>query len=96
MPEIEEAREVVFGSYADGAADPDGLCFIFYQRLWDIVKFDCLDMFEAWFEGNLYICGLSFAVITLFPKENYDRIMKNLVLLIYLIAVLLFFYKSCY
>jgi hypothetical protein len=34
----EEVRETVLGSYADGASGPDGLSFIFYQKLWDIIK----------------------------------------------------------
>jgi hypothetical protein len=29
---IEEIREAVFGSYADGAPGPDGLSFMFYQK----------------------------------------------------------------
>jgi hypothetical protein len=34
----EEVRVAVFGSYADGAPGPDGLSFMFYQKLWDITK----------------------------------------------------------
>jgi hypothetical protein len=34
----EEVREVVFGSYAEGAPGPDGFSFLFYQVFWDVIK----------------------------------------------------------
>jgi hypothetical protein len=73
----EEIKEVVFSSYADGAPGPDGLSFMFYQCFWDIVKYDLINLFEDWFEGNLDIFRLNFAIITLIPKENDAREMKK-------------------
>jgi hypothetical protein len=74
---LEEIREAVFGSYADGAPGPDGLSFMFYQNFWDIVKFDLLEMFDDWFEDRLDIYRLNFAMITLIPKEEDARSMKK-------------------
>jgi hypothetical protein len=33
-----ETRDVVFGSYADGAPSPDGILFLFHRKIWDIIK----------------------------------------------------------
>jgi hypothetical protein len=74
---LEEIREAVFGFYADGAPGPDGLSFMFYQKNWDIVKFDLLEMFDDWFEDRLDIYRLNFAMITLIPKEEDARSMKK-------------------
>jgi hypothetical protein len=74
---LEEIREAVFGSYADGAPGPDGLSFMFYQKNWDIIKFDLLEMFDDWFEDRLDIYRLNFAMITLIPKEEDARNMKK-------------------
>jgi hypothetical protein len=67
----------VVGSYADGAPGHDGLSFMFYQCFWDIIKYDLINLFEDWFEGDLDIFRLNFAMITLIPKENDAREMKK-------------------
>jgi hypothetical protein len=43
----EEVKIAVFGSYADGAPGPDGLYFMFYQKFWDVIKKDLINMFNA-------------------------------------------------
>ena len=73
----EEIKEALFGSYADGAPGPDGLSFAFYQNYWDIVKNNLIEMFDAWYEGELDLFRLNFAMITLIPKENDAKSMKK-------------------
>jgi hypothetical protein len=73
----EKVREVVFGSYVDGAPGLDGLSFMFYQKFWDIIKEDLIAMFNAWFRDDLDLYRLNFAMITLIPKENEARSMKK-------------------
>jgi hypothetical protein len=73
----EEVREAVFGSYAGGAPGPDGLSFMFYQKFWDIIKEDLIDMFNVWFSDDLDLYRLNFAMITFIPKENDARSMKK-------------------
>jgi hypothetical protein len=34
----EEIKEAIFSCYPEGAPGPDGLPFLFYQKLWNVVK----------------------------------------------------------
>jgi hypothetical protein len=70
-------KEVVFGSYADGAPGPYGLSFFFYQKYWDVIAQDLINLFYALFEDKLDIFRLNFAMITLIPKESDASTMKK-------------------
>jgi hypothetical protein len=50
---------------------------MFYQCFWEIIKYDLISLFEDWFDGNLDIFRLNFAMITLIPKENEAREMTK-------------------
>jgi hypothetical protein len=76
---LEEVKEAVFGSYADGAPGPYGLSFFFYQKYWDVIAQDLMNLFDAWFEDKLYIFRLNFAMITLIPKESDGRTLKKFI-----------------
>jgi hypothetical protein len=41
-----EFKEAIFSCYAEGAPDPDGISFLFYQKFWDLVKEDLINMFN--------------------------------------------------
>jgi hypothetical protein len=43
-----EIKEVFFSSYAHGVSGPDGLSFMFYQCLWETLKYDLINLFEDW------------------------------------------------
>lgn len=47
---------------------PRWLAFQVFQVFWDIVKGDLTKMFDAWFDGELDLFRLNFAMITLIPK----------------------------
>jgi hypothetical protein len=53
-------RDVVFGSYAEGAHGPDGFPFLFYQHFWDLIKNDLLAMVNDWNKGSWIYFGLTF------------------------------------
>jgi hypothetical protein len=72
-----EIKEVVFGSYPEGSLGPDGLPFIFYQKFWDIVKPDIINMVKAFHAGKLDLFRINFANITLIPKTDNASDMKN-------------------
>ena len=57
------------------ALGPDGFPAEFYQRFWDVIKSDLMDMFVQLHSGNLQLFKLNFGVITLLPeKEDASRI----------------------
>ena len=73
----EEIKTAVFESYAEGAPGPDGISFVFYQKFWDLVKGDLVKMFNDFFNGELDLYRLNFAMISLIPKEEGVRNMKK-------------------
>lgn len=73
----EEIRAALFSSYPDGAPGPDGFPFLFLQKFWSLIKFDIISMFSDFYEGNLDIFRLNFAVLTLIPKEPNAIVMKK-------------------
>lgn len=62
-------KEDVFSSYAEGASRPDGFSFLFYQKFWDTIKGDLLNLVKDFDEGKADIFRLNFAMLTLIPKE---------------------------
>jgi hypothetical protein len=59
----QELKKVVFDSYSDGPPGPDGISFMFYQKLWDIVKNDIMALFQDFYEGKFDIFRLNFVVL---------------------------------
>lgn len=50
---------------------------MFFQEFWDIVKGYLIKMFDSWFDEDLDLFRLNFAMITLIPKENVARTMNK-------------------
>jgi len=73
----EEIKKVVWSCYADGAPGPDGISFMFYHKFWDLIKSDLVDMFNDFHRGDLDLKRLNFAMISLIPKVDEARSMKN-------------------
>lgn len=73
----EEIKAAVFSCYPEGAPGPDGLPFLFYQKCWEVIKTDLLNMFACLQNGNLALHRLNFATLTSIPKENEARSMKK-------------------
>jgi hypothetical protein len=65
----EEIKDAVFGSYAEGALGPDGFSFIFYQRFWEVIKYDLINLFKAFERDEAEHYRMNFAMLTLIPKE---------------------------
>lgn len=72
-----EIKSAIFSCYAEGAPGPDGLPFLFYQKLWDLVKKDLVDMFEDFYKGRLDLFRLNCALVTLIPKVGEASNMKQ-------------------
>ena len=65
----EEIKEAVFRSYADGAPGPDGFPFLFYQKFWEVIKTDLMNMVRKFEVGELDIARLNYVMLTLISKE---------------------------
>jgi hypothetical protein len=73
----QEVKEAVFGSYAKGAPGPDGLLFLFYQKIWDTIKDDLLKLVNNFQDNKLDLFRLNFATLTLIPKVEDASEMRN-------------------
>ena len=63
-----EIKDAIFQMERNKAPGPDGFPAEFYQKFWDIIKYDMLQMFEDLHRGDLPLFSLNFGVITLIPK----------------------------
>ena len=72
-----EIKEAVFSCYVEGAPGPDGLSFLFYQKFWNLIKADLIDMFNDFFKGDLDLSRLNFSLVTLIPKVGDATNMKQ-------------------
>jgi hypothetical protein len=63
-----EIREAIFSCYAEGAPGPNGFPFLFYQKFWELIKNDLVNLFEDFHRGVLDLHRLNCALITLVPK----------------------------
>jgi hypothetical protein len=60
-----------------GALGPDEMSFMFYQRFWEFIRVDLMEMFDDFFEGKVDLYKLNFALIIIIPKEKYVRTMNK-------------------
>jgi hypothetical protein len=72
-----EIHDAIMGSYAAGAPGPDGFSFLFYQKFWDLIKFDFMALVRDFESGTLDVSRLNDAIITLIPKEHDAKDMKK-------------------
>jgi hypothetical protein len=57
------------------APGPDGFPAEFYQKFWQVIKFDMMAMFTQLQDGDIPLYKLNFGVVTLLPKkEDASRI----------------------
>ncbi|RVW53840.1 LINE-1 reverse transcriptase-like [Vitis vinifera] len=54
----------------DKAPGPDGFTVAFWQKCWEIVKEDVLDMFKEFHEQNSFIRSLNHTFLVLLPKKG--------------------------
>jgi hypothetical protein len=73
----EEIKLAIFSCYLEGSPGHDGLSFLFFQKFWDTIKVDSIDLFSDFHRGNLDLFRLNFAMLTLIPKVENAVDMKN-------------------
>jgi hypothetical protein len=69
----EEILQAVKGSYLEGAPEPDGFSFLFYQNFSTTIKKDFIELVRCFEIGDLNIERLNYAMIILIPKEDGAR-----------------------
>ena len=65
---MEEVKEAVFGMKLNKAPGPDGLPIEFYQKFWNLVSGDLMDLFEEFYVGKLDLSRFNSGIVTLLPK----------------------------
>lgn len=73
----EEIKNAIFSCYAEGAPGPDGISFLFYHKIWDLVKGYLVEMFKDFHQGKLDLYRINRALITLIPKVGEATNMKQ-------------------
>jgi len=64
-PFLEEViRQAIFCSYADGVRGSDGFPFLFYLKLWDLIKKDFIAMVRAFERNELDIARVNYVMLT--------------------------------
>ena len=65
-----EIYAALMGMNGDKAPGPDGFTIAFWQKCWEIVKEDVLDMFKEFHEQNSFIRSLNHTFLVLLPKKG--------------------------
>jgi hypothetical protein len=65
-----EVRDAIFYMEHNKVPGPNGFPAEFYQKFWDVIKGDLLQMFHELHTGTLLLFSLNFGVITLIPKVH--------------------------
>jgi hypothetical protein len=73
----EEIKTAVFDSYSEGAPGPDGFTFLFYQKFWEVVKTDLINLFRDFEKNEADLFRLNFSLVTLIPKEADAKNLKK-------------------
>ena len=66
----QEVHEAIMQMEKNEAPGPDGFPTEFYQRFWEVLKCDLLNMFESFHRGELPLYHLNFGHIMLLPKTG--------------------------
>ncbi|XP_015084239.1 uncharacterized protein LOC107027648 [Solanum pennellii] len=70
VPDLDELKEVVFSMNPNSAAGPDGMNGYFFQKCWNIIKNDLIEVLHAFFSGQMIPKYFSHSCIVLLPKVN--------------------------
>ncbi|XP_069154435.1 uncharacterized protein [Solanum lycopersicum] len=70
LPDMDEIKEVVFAMNPNSTAGPDGMNGYFFQKCWNIIKSDLIEVQHAFFSGQMIPKYFSHSCIVLLPKVN--------------------------
>ncbi len=75
---MDEVKNAIFALAAEKAPGPDGFSLIFYQRFWNILKFDIFGVFECFYSGTAILSDLNSSWICPIPKKPVPATAKDL------------------
>nr|CAD1834076.1 unnamed protein product [Ananas comosus var. bracteatus] len=67
---LDEVKRTVFSCAPEKAPGPDGLPMIFYQRFWNLIKVDILEVFSCFHNGAANLQDINTSWVCLLPKRN--------------------------
>lgn len=67
---LEEIENVVRKGDPEKSPGPDGFTFAFYQKAWDIIKDDCMQIFKLFEKGETMLREINHTFITLVLKKK--------------------------
>lgn len=68
MPLETEINEALFQTERNKDPGPDKIPIEFFQKCWDIVKGDIIQLFDDFHNNRVDISRLNYGIITLHPK----------------------------
>lgn len=69
-PTMEEVKRAVFALNGDSTSGPDGLSGYFYQKCWEIVNTNVLNIVKDFFKGNTLPKSITHTNLVLLSKKN--------------------------
>lgn len=74
----EEVRKALFHMHPDKSLGPDGISLAFYQKFWNIVGKDVVQVVKNFFESCKFDEHLTYTNIVLIPKKKCPKFMTDL------------------
>jgi hypothetical protein len=74
---VEEIKETIDSSYAEGAPGPDDFSFMFYQKFWPTIKEDFMAIIREFEDGRANMARLNYDMIILIPKEERAKTLRK-------------------
>lgn len=75
--EESEIREVIFSMACNKAAGPDGFPVEFFQKCWDFIKQDIMNMFHAFHDNKIDLSRINYGSISLLPKWSDANVIQK-------------------
>jgi len=74
---VREVKGAIMDMKVNSAPGPNGFSPIFFQKFWETIRGEIMDMFQDFWLGKLDIKRLNFGVITLVPKVREANSIKQ-------------------
>lgn len=76
-PTYKEVREALFQMHPTKAPEVYGFHAIFFQKLWDLIGDDVVDLVKSWWNGYVDLSSINKTCISLIPKCSDPRMVAH-------------------